>query len=1385
MKRTVNLKAVLVIAAVAASLAVGAHLVHGFQVKRNAHGLFERALQAEREGEPAQAVEHLERYLGLAPDDKDARARYGLLLFNQARNRAARLRAFLVLEDVLRRDPRRADVRRPAAELSVQFGRFSEARESLEALLRESPTDADLARLRGLCELGAQDPAQAIEWLTRAARWAPQRVGLSVEVATLLRDRLGQPEMAGDVIELLVQASPHSLPARSAAAHFYQRAGDREKAERQVRAALAEFPDGDADLLALAADLAMARGQLDEARRHLDRGRKLYPLDGRMGLRLARLEFQDRRREQALELLRPGRKEPPRQPEEVWNLAVLLLEMDELDGVEGLIGRLADSGAASAAGCLRGRLLMRQGAWGPARALLEGVRSAGLPLPELVLQANLWLGECYGRLGHNDQEEAAFRRALEADPQSLAARRGLAKSLAALGKLDQAIEEYRGMVARAPESRTELARLLLARNLRLPAAERKWGEVEQLLRDAPGDGQPSAALTLLRAEVLLAQNQADAARRLVEVERDRDPKQVAPWLLLVGLAERQGPPDAVPTLLAEAERRAGPRIEWESARARHWLKAAPAEAAGKLREIEAGLGRFPDADRNRLMTELAQSYLALGDQPAAVRLLRQVADREPGNLAVRFVLFETHFLAREEADAGRLLGEIRRLEGENGPVGTFAEAACQLFAARRGDRQALASARRLLERAAELSPTWSRVPLLQAETYELENNADKALEKYRAALDRGEGRLPVVRRVLQLLYAQHRYAEANDLVRKIPRQALTQTDLGRQAVRLWLTSPEWDSGLDPAESHKRALELARQSVPADSKDYRDHLWLGQVAAVAGRLDEAEHSLRRARDLAETAPEPWIALVALLAKTDAKKAEAELETARTRLPKEVAPLVLAACYEGLDHPQQAEEQYQAALAARPNDPQVLRGAANFYAGIGQPARAAPLLGKLIDPATKAPEPTVAWARRTLALTMPTLGSYSQFKEAVALLDANGAATPEDRLAKAVVLGMQPVHRREAIHLFEGLGARPGSVPPDAQLLLAQLYEADGNWPRAHALMLALVTEHEKNPLYQARFVRALLRQNAAEEARPWVDRLAALAPDVPETLDLRVRVLKATGRPAEAAALVNAYATGKDAQFDFAAALFELLEQPADAERMYRAGVARNQRPDSALLLAHFFARQKRLPEALGLWEQACQTGPVDLAARSGVLILRLGRGGAEQCERVERWLTAAIARDPRNPIPAVFLAELHDHRGRHEEAIALYRQLLRINARSVFVLNNLAYLLALKEGNTAEALQLVNAAIDTAGPFPTLLDTRAVVHLKANQADQAVKDLEQALALAPEPAFHFHLAQARLMARDRRGAARALEKAAQAGLKADDLHPLEQAAYRELSRELE
>src|SRR5262249_20038560 len=93
MKRRINPRFLILALAILAVSAVGVHLLHGFQVRRNAAALLREADRHEQEGDEAKALEYLARYVGLRPDDNEAYCRYALLLDKLAKTPRARVQA--------------------------------------------------------------------------------------------------------------------------------------------------------------------------------------------------------------------------------------------------------------------------------------------------------------------------------------------------------------------------------------------------------------------------------------------------------------------------------------------------------------------------------------------------------------------------------------------------------------------------------------------------------------------------------------------------------------------------------------------------------------------------------------------------------------------------------------------------------------------------------------------------------------------------------------------------------------------------------------------------------------------------------------------------------------------------------------------------------------------------------------------------------------------------------------------------------------------------------------------------------------------------------------------------------------------------------------------
>jgi tetratricopeptide (TPR) repeat protein len=1385
MRRTLRLGRSAVVLVAVIIVASGVHFLHAFQVKRNAGLLLETAEQAKASGDLPKAAEYYGRYLGFRPDDDGALGEYGLILDRLAKTPRQQFRAFLVLDQAVGRDPDREELRRRAAALAMALGRTKDAKEHLNYLLnRLHKDDAELEDQLGRClESDARNSGEfqeACDAYEKAAAHDPGRVEAYVRGAFVMRHRLDKPDKADGFMAQLVEKNAGSFEAHLARSRYLRENGRIADAAKELAAARAKGPD-EPEVLLAAADLDSAAGRFDDARRALEEGFRSHPDDARFRLGMASLELRARppRRAEAAAHLREALKALPDRAESVWSVADLFLDAGAPDDAKALLKRLTADGPTPASDYLEARLAFGESKFAAAAALLEQRRQDLAATPDLACRADILLGLCYERLGNPDRRLAAFRRAAEQNPGSDPGRLGQAAALLAAGKPEAALVEYRQLVDRSPEARWTAIRLLARRVLARPPERRTWTEVDALLDGATEVQRDGVDYRLLKAEILAVEGRPDDARALLEDASYEQPQELRYWLARAALADRERPADdAKPAkaleILADAGRELGDVVELRLARAARVSARTPEDAARELRLLESGNDHFSAADRARLLMGLADAYRRAGASRDAVRVCRQARDLSPGDLDVRLRLFDLT-LALEDGDADALrplVDDIRAVEGEDGAAWRYAEAARLTAASRRDDAAGLDKARALIAEAGKRRPSWSRVPLLGARIAERAGDVEAAIEKYQQAIDLGDRRTETVRQAVQLLASRRLFPEAQQVLQKLGDGDATAGDLGRLAAELSLLS---------GGDKQRALDQAITATPKDSKDYRNYLWLGQVYRTAGEPAKAEDAFRRALALDGAAPETWTALVLLLADAGEKdKAKAELEKARAALAADQEAAVLAPGLEALGEYGQAEEQYLRIRKERPDDAGAARAVAAFYIRRGDLKQAEPLLRRLADSPPRGGEWVSPWARRSLALVLAAGGDYRQSQDSLELLERNlrEGNAPEDQRAKALVLAVRPGGRRESIRTLEDSFARMRPTP-DEEFLLARLYEADREWARADEHFLNLTAGKNPNPLYLAYYVRALLRNTDADQAKTWLIRLEKVEPaeKSARTLGLKARVLHAKGEDREAARLLADYvdkefADKKDpAILGETAALLEELGRASEAEALFRlyAAAVEAKEPEKALALGGFLARQNRVAEALDAIEALWPKCPEATAARAAVAAIRAGEATPKDLERVEKRLRDA----PRTTDILTAQANLKDAEGRHAEAAELYREVLARAPRHALALNNLAWLLALHEGKPAEALERVDAAVAVAGPADGLLGTRGVVLLKLGRVNDAVQDLEEAVAQRPTAPHYFHLWQARSAAKRATDAEKAALKAEELGLKATDLHVLE------------
>jgi tetratricopeptide (TPR) repeat protein len=1433
MRRRFNSSFLLALLGGAALLGLGVHLLHEWQVKRCAASFLRQADRARAEQNLDAEIDSLGKYLAYFPKDGEAQERYGLALDARGRGKDS-LQAFLVLERVVRESPGRDDVRRALARLAVKIERFDDALVHLNQLVKAAEPDGELEYLLGQCREGKGDYQAAAVCFARALDLPPRPLDAYVRLAQLYRVRLNKPALADDVMGRLVSEKKSAEAYLSRARYLRERSAredfqdDAPRLSPEVQAALVLgagpsplgaapwlwAPTYDSPLLRLAgedlaharrlapqdpkaaldaAELAESQARFLAARRLAEESLELDPNQPGPYLFLARLEARLNRRPEGLAWLDRGLQTLPRRAELLYLQSDLLIDEGKLEESEKVLALLRDQGVDPAAlQLMEGRLHCARQEWPSAIRTLEDLQPRLARSPDLARQVAFLLGRCYEEVGDADQQYAAYRRAGADDPSGprwVEISWGLGRALAAMNKVDDALEVFRRLARRVPGARATVARLLIVRNLSLPRPQRRWEEVEQALNDAEREAPRSTEVRLLRVQAWTAQDRFAEAQALLAQGRKEEPRQADFWAAEAGLALRRQQLEKAVEILDEATRQLGDHVELRLARAWYWGQRGGPEAAPQLRRLAEGLDAFSAEDRRRLRRGVTDALTRVGAYADARALAARLADERPHDLGVKLALFELALLEGNQDLMAALVREMQELEGPDGCLWRYAQAQLTICQCARGpaDAERLREARRLLAHAAARRPAWSRIPACQAAVEELSRNEPAALTYLLRAIDLGERNPEAVGRALRLLYKRERYDEAGELLRKLPDQASSLRDLKEAAVDLSLRNRDYE----------QALSLAQKALADDPRDFRAHLWLAHVHwAMNPRSAEVEPALRQALALADGAPEACLPLIQFLIYTGEKaKAEQEAAAAARRWSRTKQGAALAQCCELVGKLDEARELYEERLRAAPGDPALLRAAAFFDLRHGRAEEGKRRLRRILDLDARSPE--AAAARRVIWMVEATEGDYHKTEALIASMGAGGPEgrrdeeSLEDLRARVLLLYMQGRRqdRQEAARLLEGLRQREPLTPVE-QFLLARLYDTLGDWGKAKAEALSLLGKKGDDLNVQAFYALALLRHGETDEAAAWLARMERL----PEAArrdsfalpEVKARLLAARGKGAEAAELLAAHVEGHPSHAGDAAALLDQLRQPTAAEKMYRKLVAQSKTPEAAgLLFAQFLGRQKRVGEALELCEKAWAKVPPEAVAQACAVVLYTGAADDRQCEQAAHAIEAALKKSPNSAPLRTHLANVRNLQGRYDEVERLYQDAVRLNAQDALALNNLAFLLALEAGKADRALPLIQRAVALQGPRADFLDTRAVVQLALGKTELAIKDLREATAERETATASFHLAQAYQRGGNRDAARGALKHALSLGLTEQTLHQLERPAYRRLRAELD
>ena len=1387
--------------------------LHRYQLYRNATAFLTKA-RAEREsGKIADAITYYQQFLGLNPNDAEARAE----LADIYRSIGNFEGEYLQLEQALRLDGTSISLKKAMVKSAMTLGRNADARGWLEKdLLPVEPDNAELHWLMGLCANQLNDFDLARSSFEKAVSLDPKDPKFAGAYATFLSDRVNQREAGEGVMgHLVAQAPDSSLALLTRAQWLFSQsmklANTRDNTLRQTYLATAwedlskahQLAPEDVTVLLVWGEVANAARRTEEFRPIAMQAMKENPGVPELYTSLAQIEIRAGKPDEALLILREGYRLLAGSFDLAFNLAQLELQSGNLEAgkaiYEDLLKRQIDNAPMR---LLEARVLASDGEWRKAADVLERSRALFDRTKDLLKQVDILLSVCYRNLGNPDQEMEALRRGVSADPMWEFARESLAGALVRSGRIREAIAELTQLVNQPTPSVTSvllLARLQFIDGLGRNLSGSGWDPLRQVLQALAAIPEAKDDLVILQAELDVVEGDKEKARADIESRIAESPTVPALYQALISLDVRNEDWDSVDKLIQQAASKLGdsPTIRLERARylVRRYGKEVSLEELDKLSVPDPS---WSEADQNQLAAGFAATFLTLEDYARSKVLAEKVASSSAGktNLSVHLLLFELAFRSEDLEGMQASLARVQTIEG-SGPLWRFGEAMrlCVQAVQEKSNDASLIDPLydRALEQLAEavvLRPNWSRIPRLKAEIFERRKRTDLAVQNYLEAIRLGEQSPQVVSRAILLLFEKGRYVEADEVVRKLQEQKTPfSSELTRVASQVSLELENFD----------RALSLANEwALQSDQQE--DHVWLAQILSISGNTEKASQEFEIAIGKDPTNPSPWIAFIQMLAR-NGKGAEAEqlVTRAAEAIRKEDRDDALAQAYQSLKNFDKAKEYYDLALEARGESASLRRRYAEFYLNQNDPAKAESSLQFLVTGGDSVPEEDRSWARRSLALLSGLRGGDENVQRAKDLLGENKKSEvdplADDRVLAAILANQaKQENQLEAIRIMERVARESPKFSRIDNFLLADLYKRSGEWAKYTRTMRSVLANGgaEDAETVQS-YAQSLVDHGDLEEGQLWFDRLKALAPQELSTATIEAQLYFQSKDYDRLAKLIESRGKSSDG-LGWGAELSELsLRRLASEgnrallprfEKLYddfwTAFALESER--NRFVFACSLCRRGKVEESIEqLKGMSLTADQLNDWVQSG---LQASAFDDEKIPQVIAFVQAAIPSGNTSPLPFVALGDLWSWVRNGREASVAYQAALKLDPNQLIALNNLAMVNAMTGGDLELSNRSVDQAMKLIGETEFLLDTRGLVHLAAKRYAEAEVDFRKSMQLVPRGDKNFHLAQALLGLGRREDAKSEFAKAVAAGASDSSLHPLERDVFRELSKVL-
>ena len=994
-------------------------------------------------------------------------------------------------------------------------------------------------------------------------------------------------------------------------------------------------------------------------------------------------------------------------------------------------------------------------------AVVDALQSA---VVDDASRPQMWrlLAEAYSRTDQTRREVSALINYLRLRPRDPKMRQQLVKEYLKLRNWKKALEA--ALAGTLDPTDIDLTLLRIEASINIAAEQQKVNptnlqaladELAQLRTENPD----RVDIRILQAIIAVYLEQPDKAERELKlaIEECKEPLRAEMQLVRYYYRTKRMT-EAVSVCQTACERHSEVTEPWLSLSDLHVANADYDSARNCLRQrLDADIGK---REKRSISIKLALLELMHGDRVTGISLLSDLAAQDEQEIRARSLLLGIREIQEDQATAEKLVGELRKAEGESGLKWRLHQASLWLSSDDWRSKQP--DITDSLQYCINSDPEWSSPALLLVNMYERLKDFRRVEDTCRQALLRNPSATDIANKLLTLLERQDRFSEAE--------KVLQQIEMDPKVASTWHVRMALRAG-----DFSRAIDELKLRVSNDNQDANSRIGLARLVYQQTRdADQAFAYLKEAEAITSDSMALTAARVSILiAEGQAEKAQRILNDYVANQDVFGAYMMRAAYLANEGEFERAEQDYRKLTTFAEQGAIGYELLSNFYGRNQKLDKAVVTLEEGLNA-----YPADLRLERRLMKTLFLQRTAQSKQKGLEILRTLEERLPQDpELMKFRALQMLEESTPESLKTARGKLENAIKLEPtavDAHLMLIGIAMQEGEYetardysiravgsnPDSLALLSArgraelamkntqmagqlahLVLQKDPNNT-EARYLlvaTALSNKNSSllEEARMLIESALGSNPTSEKLLLSRAQVLASLKLPQVAIPELEAYCQTEEGSSSILAivALADLYRLSGDMDQAkQRIEQAERVDPNNQVVIHARFVwlvAQKRFEELAGIgsaYLSAKEQNPTTLVMAASVLAsldsMALKKEGLKLFEH-------AVTLSPTSKDARLGLAFALYQTGNAERTERIYKELLEQYPNNIQILNDLAWILQEHYQRYAAALELANRGLSLEPDELHLLDTRGTILLNmADRLADARNDFERLVELS-------------------------------------------------------